>query len=297
MIIKRLKRMVRLSMHYTELYLRDHWLKWRLRRHWTAHLRAAPVAAPATATPLIVSLTSYPARFATLHWTLKSLLLQSYAERKVVLWIAHQDMARLPADVLALQAHGLEIRACDDTRSFKKLLPAMQHFPGATIVTADDDLFYWPDWLRQLVDAAKASDGKEIVAHRIHRIRHTADGLPLPYSQWEIESQNTEASALNFPTGNGGVLYPPDILADGAQDRAAYTSLCPTADDIWFYWMGRLNGVRYRRVPGSHFLHDWQGSQLSALSIDNVGADRNDQQIARMIARYGYVNAAVAGAL
>lgn len=290
MTIKRLKRLVRLTQHRIHLACRDRWLKARLARQWASRLQGVPASAP-SANALVVSLTSYPPRYPTLHLTLQSLLLQSYTDRRVILWIAHQDMAQLPPAVHALTAHGLEIRACDDTRSFKKLLPALLAYPDAAIVTADDDLYYWPEWLQQLVDAAARAPG-HIVAHRIHRIRHSSAGLPLPYGQWEIESPNTEASGLNFPTGNGGILYPPGILGAGVHDRDAYSSLCPSADDIWFYWMGRLNGVRYQRVGGHQPLHDWQGSQGSALSIDNVGADRNDQQIAAMIDRYGYVNSA-----
>jgi hypothetical protein len=288
MIIKRLKRLVRLTQHHLHLACRDRWLKARLARQWKQRMRSAPAPAP-SANALVVSLTSYPPRFPTLHLTLQSLLLQNYVDRRVVLWIARQDVAQLPPAVRALTAHGLDIRTCDDTRSYKKLLPALQAYPDATIVTADDDLYYWPEWLQQLVDAAAAAPG-DIVAHRIHRIRHSAAGLPLPYRQWEVESQNNETSGLNFPTGNGGILYPPGILSPLVQDREAYTSLCPSADDIWFYWMGRLNGARYRRVDSCHTLHDWQGSQALSLSKDNVGTDRNDQQIAAMIGRYGYVN-------
>ena len=289
--LKRLKRAVRLTQLAIEAACRDRWLKARLRRQWAR--RGAPAAAPGPRA-LVVSLTSYPPRFPTLHLTLQSLLLQSYTDRRVVLWIAHQDMAKLPPAVLALTADGLEIAACDDLRSFKKLLPALQAWPQATIVTADDDLYYWPEWLQQLVDAAAAGGADEIVAHRVHHIRHDAAGLPLPYDQWEFESANTDTSALNFPTGNGGILYPPGILGPLAQDRAAYTSLCPSADDIWFYWMGRMNGARYRRVAGRRVLHDWRGSQAAALALHNVGAQRNDEQIAAMIGRYGYVNTVAA---
>lgn len=290
--LKRLKPAVRLALHHVHMFVRDRWLKRRLQRQWQRHVRAATPAGPPAGDAVIVSLTSYPPRFPSLHWTLQSLLLQSHPHKRIMLWIAHGDMARLPPAVLELQRHGLEIMACDDTRSYKKLVPALQAHPDATIVTADDDIYYWKDWLRQLVDAAAAGGGKDIVAHRIHRIRHNPQGLPLPYPQWEIESRNGELSGLNFPTGNGGILYPAHVLDPAVTDQAAFRALCPSADDIWFYWMGRRNGARYRRVAGHHYVHDWQGSQASALSNDNVGDELNDRQIAAMIARYGYVNAA-----
>lgn len=289
MFIKRLKRMVRLTQHHIRLAYRERLFKARLAYRWRQRTHGAAISAhPVNA--LVVSLTSYPPRYPTLHLTLQSLLLQSYVNRRVVLWIAHQEMDLLPPRVLALTAHGLEIVACENTRSFKKLLPALKAYPDTTIVTADDDLYYWPEWLQQLVDTAAAAPG-DIIAHRIHRIRHSAAGLPLPYREWEIDSKNDESSVLNFPTGNGGILYPAGALGPLVHDREAYSRLCPSADDIWFYWMGRLNGVRYRRAVTGEDLHDWQGSQAAALSIDNVGAYANDQQIRAMIDRYGYVNA------
>ena len=51
---------------------------------------------------------------------------------------------------------GLEIRECDNLRSFKKLVPALQTFPNAFIVTADDDLYFAPNWLETLATAAEA---------------------------------------------------------------------------------------------------------------------------------------------
>ena len=68
---------------------------------------------------VVVSLTSFPPRFSTLHLTLRTLLNQSVSPDRIVLWIAHQDMALLPRKVLALQTQGIEIRPCDDLRSFK----------------------------------------------------------------------------------------------------------------------------------------------------------------------------------
>ena len=149
---------------------------------------------------IVVSLTSYPPRFATLHLTLKSLLSQSCLPERVVLWIAHGDMAQLPPAVTALQDAGLEIRACEDWKSYKKMLPLLQESLDYTVVTADDDVYYWRDWLRELADA-RVPGKLEVICHRMHRMRLAPDGTPLPYTAWEFESDQREASPLNFPTG------------------------------------------------------------------------------------------------
>ncbi|BAB51279.1 acyltransferase family protein [Mesorhizobium japonicum] len=84
---------------------------------------------------LIVSLTSYPKRFPTLHLTLRCLLSQTIAPNRVILWLTAEDAAQLPASVTDLKCHGLEIRFCKDIRSYKKIIPTLLAFPSAYIVT------------------------------------------------------------------------------------------------------------------------------------------------------------------
>lgn len=260
----------------------------KLHAAWLRHSMAAKPA-PAAGTPaVIVSLTSYPPRFPTLHLTLKSLLMQSYGNKKVILWIAEKDLPALPDSVTALRAHGLEINGCADIRSYKKLIPTLQKYGPVAVTTADDDIYYWSTWLQELVTLSQQGGGREIVCHRKHRMAHGADGLPLPYSQWQFEAPNTDAGIHNFPTGIGGVLYPAGIFTNQVLDQEAFMRLCPQGDDIWFYWMGRSNGATFRSVAQQRHLHTWRGSQASALWLTNVGEDRNDTQIRAMIAEYGY---------
>src|SRR5579864_6248399 len=115
------------------------WLRpWRVAVRWILRRSGTPHGLPGT---LVVSLTSYPPRFPTVALTLRCLLTQSIKPDHVILWIAHADEARLPPEVLALRALGLEIRSTEDLRSFKKIVPALRDFPDAFIVTADDDVY------------------------------------------------------------------------------------------------------------------------------------------------------------
>jgi hypothetical protein len=258
-----------------------------LERNWFAYGRRYSHA-KRSGPGVVVSLTSYPPRFGTLHLTLKSLLSQSYVPDRIVLWIAHADMALLPVAVTDLQRAGLEIIACDDIKSYKKMIPLLQRGSEAAIVTADDDVYYWRDWLRQLVQAR--SPGKlEIVCHRMHRIKLNADGLPVSYNDWDFETSNAESSPLNFPTGIGGVLYPANVFGPEVLDEHAFMTLCPRGDDIWFWWMARANGATFKRVPEVNEVHCWDGSQEVALWKDNIGATFNDNQIRAMIGAYGFI--------
>jgi hypothetical protein len=235
---------------------------------------------------LIVSLTSYPLRFPTLHWTLKCLLSQSVAADEVILWIAREDERQLTDKILTLQGDGLTIKSCEDLGPYTKVIPALAEFPDAYVVTADDDIYYGPAWLEQLVAHERAGDA-DVLCHRAHRIRIGRNGIPVPYQEWDFDTRCKEPSFLIFPTGCGGVLYPPGALHRDVGNSAVFREVCPWADDVWLYWMMRRNGVVARRVGSRWLLPTWRGSQRVALWQTNVVARGNDKCIKAMIERFG----------
>lgn len=248
-------------------------------------VRPAPHKLPGE---LIVSLTSYPARYATLDLTLRSLLAQSVKPDRLILWIAHGDMDLLPERVRALLEEGVSIRACDDIRSYKKLIPALEAFPGAFIVTADDDVHYASDWLATLADGVTPGE-RTIVARRTHRVKRREDGRIAPYAEWQWDVRDAAArrpSTDLMPTGAGGILYPPGAFAPAVLDRDRFTRLCPDGDDIWFFWLARLNGTRHRQAGGRFWRINWPSSQGSSLWSSNEEGG-NDRMIAAMEAEFG----------
>lgn len=236
--------------------------------------------------PLVVSLTSYPPRFPTLARTLKTLLSQSIAPDAVVLWVAENDFALLPENVLALRGDGLAIETCADLRSYKKIIPALEKWPDAFIATADDDTYYWRGWLDELASEFHPSR-LEVLCHRAHKVVLDGNGQPLPYPAWTIEIDCEPASQLIFPTGVGGVLYPPGALHRKTANRGAFLALCPTADDVWLFFMAHLAGAMARKVPSSTKVHSWLDSQNVTLFSLNVGKGLNDVQMAKMIQEFG----------
>lgn len=249
----------------------------RVRKHGTSsHLLPAQV---------IVSLTSYPARYPTLAKTLRSLLSQRVQPDHVVLWIAESDFAKLPRDVLILRQHGLLIECCADLRSYKKLVPSLIKWPDSYIVTADDDLFYPVKWLETLL-APIVSGEKVIVCRRAHKPTFNAKQL-LPYAEWEWDYVTRgEIRTDLFPSGAGGIVYPPQCLSTEVTDERAFLTLCPTADDIWFFVMARRAGTPCRQVGGGFPQIAWSGTQSTSLMIDNLNGG-NDRQLAAVMSVYG----------
>ncbi len=241
--------------------------------------------------PLVVTLTSYPPRFLHLGKTLRSLLDQTVAADHTILWIAHADMDQLPHDVLALRDHGLEIRACEDLRSYKKLIPAWREDPSRYFVTADDDVYYPPHWLAGLVDTARYYPGN-VIACRAHEAPLDSAGVFVPYRDWRLATQREAVvgtEARLFPTGVGGVLYPPDAFAAELDNADLFMRLAPQGDDIWLFWQARAAGTGQRRVSGRFDVLEWPSTQDVALYADNLLGDGNDRQIAAMTAHFGPV--------
>jgi len=236
--------------------------------------------------PLVVSLTSYPKRYPTLAPTLASLLSQQVRADATVLWIAPDDMAALPEGVLALKAHGLTIRAAEDLRSYKKIIPALADYPDAAIVTADDDVYYPSDWLGYITDAYRP-DRREVLCRRAHRMRVVGNGLA-PYASWDMTVSDTGDSPNLFATGIGGIFYPPGIFHPDVTRVDRLLALCPTTDDVWLNWMARLSGAAVRRVGPNRRFREWPGSQAVALmNVNFVDGSNNDEQLAAIIDAYG----------
>ena len=232
---------------------------------------------------LVVSLTSFPGRIETVHRTIKSLLGQSIRPEYVVLWLGEEQFpsreTELPRQLLDLLPYGLEIRWCKDTRSYKKLLPALQSFPGKCIVTADDDVIYPRFWLEKLWQT-HIEHPKDVVAHRLRRIEQNAFGI-LPYKEWPLMTRAVVATApLALQTGAGGVLYPANCFDCEIFNEEVFLSLAPRADDIWFWAMGVRCGLETRQVVSYEGqLNIVAGSQKVALSHDNWAMDGNDPQL------------------
>lgn len=247
-----------------------------------------PAGTPhALATPLVVSLTSHPARFDTLHLTLQCLMGQSISCDRILLWIAQADAQKLPEQVRQLEGDRLAISYCDDLRAYKKIIPTLECYPDAFIVTTDDDAFYKPNWLEGLVSVARQHP-TDVVAHIVRRIALNHKKLPAPYAKWSYVDRNTSPSPRNFPTGVGGVLYPPGAFHQDVFRRDLFEKFSPTNDDIWLYWMWRRNGrqCRYTGAPLLVPAITWPGTQRSSLWQFNKA--KNDTYIAAMVKKYGF---------
>ena len=241
--------------------------------------------------PIIVSLTSYEARFKDLEISLYSLLNQSLKPDIIILWLSDEieSLNDLPYEITKYIKNGLEIRFVKDIGSYTKAIYAFKEYSEAIIVTADDDIYYPQKWLERLYHSYIAHP-KDIQVHRAHRVR-LKDRKILPYEKWEKHVQEESARFDNFLTGVGGVLYPPNCFLSEVFRNDIFLKYAPTADDIWFWFMALISNRRIRVVQNhiktlncTNLLRQILPNRKTLYSINSTG--RNDEQVENLMKFY-----------
>ena len=244
---------------------------------------------------LIISLTSFPKRIHNIKYTILSLFKQSVKPKKIVLYLAEEEFPNkendIPLDLLLFKNWGLEIRWCENTRSYKKLIPALSDFPNEIIVTADDDVYYYEDWLKILWQEHEKYP-QDIIAHRTRIVTFDENNNIDCYNKWDISYNPTEGSFLNFFTGVGGILYPKNSLHPDVFKKELFEELCPYGDDIWFWGMAILNNTKIR-IPNNcipylnetEVMRELVNGQIGSLWAYNVGGG-NDYQLKNLFNHY-----------
>ena len=242
---------------------------------------------------IIVSLTSFPGRINSVSKTIETILNQKDCKPdKVELWLAESQFEKkeeeLPQNLLKLKEYGLDIRWCDDIRSYKKLLPALVSHPTDIIVTADDDVYYSRKWLEKLYKSYKMNS-TAIHCHRATKIIQKNGKLDVVVGGIEYYP---EPACLNKLVGVGGVLYPPNSLDEEVFNTQAISKYASTNDDIWFWFMAILNNYKINVVEKN------EPSPITVLGALNSSklSDVNDRgqnlfwvQLNQMMEQYVFV--------
>ncbi|MDR0305509.1 MAG: hypothetical protein LBI42_01595 [Chitinispirillales bacterium] len=245
---------------------------------------------------LIVSLTTFPQRITEVKYAVYSLLNQTLLPQRIVLWLAESQFPNkerdLPNELLAFKKHGLDIRWCEDLRSYKKLIPSLEQFPDSFIATADDDIFYEKTWLEKLWNS-HLENPESVICHVAKAIEFDADNSLIPFVKWKRNIKDDYPPFLNVQLGAGGCLYHKKYLHEDVFKRDLFMKLAPYGDDLWFYFMAILNGTPVHVAKNScdnvKYVNPYREYGFEngyTLLADNVNGGGNDQQLKNIIDYY-----------
>ncbi|AZN31578.1 glycosyl transferase [Pseudoalteromonas sp. Xi13] len=244
---------------------------------------------------LIVSLTTYSKRIHDVHLIIESIAHQTLKPNRIILWLDEEEfnLETIPLILKKQIERGLEVRFCPDYKSYKKLIPTLELFPDASIITIDDDIIYPHDMVEILVRESKIFP-RCIIGHRAHLMKFDKESKLLSYNQWEHESTYSIPSFSTFITTGGGTLFPAKCFSKTVFDSDTFLNLCPNADDVWFSSMAILNGVKSKKVDDTREF--WKRfllidlSQDIALFHENKIQNGNDIKIKAVFKKYDLYN-------
>ena len=194
---------------------------------------------------IILSITSYKLRMKWITPCLNSLFSQSLKPNKIILWVGVGE--EVPKNVLRFQKWGLDIRYVEDVKSYKKYIYTRKLFPEALIVTADDDTIYHSSWLKTLYQSyIKNPHCIHFYTGRKAHLKKSLDGKISfsPRQNWDIlQTHEVGCSTLFFPTGVAGILYGVSHNHPNLFNKALFTEIAPTSDDIWFKTIALLKEI------------------------------------------------------
>lgn len=246
---------------------------------------------------VVVSLTSFGSRIYDVHLAIESIMQGTVKPNSIILWLSEEEFKgkTLPKTLELQMKRGLHVEYTKDIRAYTKLIPSLMKYPEDCIITIDDDAIYEYDIVERLV-ASYQKNPDAISACRIHKVILDENNKPVSYLDWEWGVREiANDSPLYFPTGVGGVLYPPHCFSKEVFNQQVFMEKCPFADDVWFYAMRLLNNTPVAQVytgrPSGYY---WElpSSSINALSSTNTDVNKceNDYQLEVLFDYYDLYN-------
>jgi hypothetical protein len=233
----------------------------------------------------VLSLTTHSFRLERVFYAIESIANGRRKPSQLNLWITDRESYLYPpATLQRLKLRGLEIHLTDDLGPHTKYYPYINRVNefDLPLVTADDDVIYPREWLRELI-AGYESNRSAIHCYRAHRMRMTnrPDIRLLPYGSWR-SCKNKYPSYLNFITGVSGAIYPPSYLKYLKQHGKAFMQCCPTSDDIWLTVSALRGGFKIAQLKDSSAgFTTIPKTQIKRLYDFNVSLGANQIQLVR----------------
>ena len=197
---------------------------------------------------VIVSLTTHDLRLTngTVERVIKNILDGTFTELRLVLTLYKDDESLIPASLRKMIDDGsIELIVSDiNLRPHLKYFYAMQKYRNLPVITIDDDILY-PDDMVEKLYKKWTENPRYIIARRSFPIVTTYYGELTRYATWMAQGLiKSEAPLMAaFPTGVGGILYPPDCLQLSDADIPEISTIL-TDDDFYLKAIEVRKGIR-----------------------------------------------------
>jgi len=238
----------------------------------------------------IVSLTTFPARIGKVWLVIETILRQKVKPDAIVLWLYKNEFNgkdSLPKKLLKLEKRGLQIRFCDDNlMPHKKYYYTMLEYPDANMITIDDDVFYPPNLVKNLIRFHQIYP-HAICCPIIRKIKFKNEAW-LPYSEWNYLRENTSEFYCNLAIGVGAPLYPVGSLNSELYNKKELIRLALRTDDLWLKVMSLKNNTKVVSMAGEYprFFIPISIKNNLQLMDSNIGNGQNDKVFNDLIRYY-----------
>lgn len=205
-------------------------------------------------TKIVISLTTYPKRVATIWKTIESLLNQTVKPDMICLYLSAEQF-RNHDDYRYLDKYRGEtfniFLVEGDLKSHKKYFYSLRDFEDSIVITVDDDIIYSNNMVEELIQYHSIYP-MAVIARRGYVIRISEDARSImPYNSWiyGFYDYYTKPRHNLFATTGGGTLYPPHCFGKEVFNEEVIMNICPYADDIWMKVMEEIYEIPVFLIP------------------------------------------------
>lgn len=230
---------------------------------------------------IIVSLTILPSRINTCKRCIESLLIQSKCPDVINVWIPEnckRDNTVIENYPSFLINEKIKIQKHEDLGPITKILPTLKQEweTDNIIITADDDVVYPKNWIKNLIAASKKQNNSVIC----YRGRNFKTKENLKYSSTELLTcRNVKVETkVDIVTGTWGALYKPKFFTDEIFS-VDLTSKFFFVDDIWLSGQLKKNNIPIYVIPSDEIIAPDSNHSVTSLWEINRRTDNNDYGI------------------
>jgi hypothetical protein len=234
---------------------------------------------------LITSMTTYAPRINSFEYAILSILAGSVLPEKIYVYV--------PKGFLSLLANTASFLKPEYGKGFINLVEMeidyfchskyyysfLNYGDSKDILTFDDDIIYYKDWVKHIVESAKKYPDYDIFAYKACEVA-IVDGKIAPYDDWvHCSKDHLGENKLLFAEGVGGVLYKKGALKKEVLNKEVFLELTPKADDVWLWFCTYLNKCKIKYIlpcNNQKLLYVVPNTLDSALWKDNTMGKRTD---------------------